>query len=124
MKKEVLILGLLLFFFQANAQDKTRMIGTWVFKEVYIKNKIQSEELKLVTNMVTDMTMVFTEETVSIYKGGITETCKWNFAEENPRIIYATTETGKEIQITITKPDVTEITAKIGIEGVFVFSKQ
>lgn len=120
MKNTLALIGLLFIGFSGLAQDKTPLLGKWVFREVYEKENVEAEKREGLTAMFADVKLEFGEKEALLTMMGRTETAQWQFSEADPKFILVTSKTGKVTQMELIKLDEKELVITFGKAGTLV----
>jgi hypothetical protein len=122
--KNLLLTVICFIGINAYAQDSKLILGTWEYTDVYQKELLNEESLKMAKAFLTGMSLAFTETTATLTMMGKAEEVKWNFSKSNPRIIEATSKTGKPVKIEIISLDNKQLIMKMGAMGAMILNRK
>lgn len=121
--KTVLTILLLSITINANSQIKDLIIGNWVFKDAYNKEKIDKAGLEMLNSeIINKMSFNFKSNgKFRAYIMGTKENGRWKFAEKSNKIILNISQ-GGPVELTILKLTKKELALKIGL-GEFLMKR-
>ena len=109
----------------AFAQNNSKLIlGTWVYSDLYQKEKVDADTKKMAQTVFSTMEMLFTAKTITMSVMGKSEEISWKFSKANPKIIEATSKTGKKINMEIISLTKDKLVMKMGAAGSLIMKKK
>lgn len=122
-KRTFIILTLAFISICINAQNNDLIIGKWVFKEAYNKEKIDRAGLEMLkSEVINKMTFNFMGNgKFEAYFMGETGVGNWNLSKDSKRIMFNILE-GDPVEMIILKLTKTELAIKLGL-GEFLMKK-